>query len=77
VACAGGPTIEKSAPIPTCDALPLDPGVERIICPVLLSFLQGSHEELETALEKLLASRDSPAVEAQNAEERTRIRNDG
>ena len=47
VACSGGPTIDESAPIPTCDTRPLDPDVERLISPVILSFLQGSHDELE------------------------------
>jgi hypothetical protein len=66
-ACASGPTIDGSAPIPTCDALPLDPAVERLISPVLLSFVRGSREPFEAALEKLLASRDSRAGEAQAA----------
>jgi hypothetical protein len=66
-ACANGPTIDRSAPIPTCDALQLDPAIERLISPVLLSFAGGSQGAFETALDKLLTSVDSRAVEAQAA----------
>jgi hypothetical protein len=65
--CANGPTIDQSTPIPTCEGLQLEPAVELLISPVLLSFAEESDESFEAALHKLLASNDSRAVEAQVA----------
>jgi hypothetical protein len=67
VGCTNGPTIDQAAPILTCEAPPLDPAVEHLIKPVLLSFVEDSDETFEAPFHALLVSGDSRAVEAQVA----------
>jgi hypothetical protein len=45
--CANGPTIDRSAPIPTCEALQLDPAVDGLVSPVLRSFGEQSPDTFE------------------------------